>query len=151
MNKKYVVRLTAEERARLEGIVSKGAAAARKIIHAQILLKVDRDGPNWPDERAADAFGVHANTVRDIRERCVQEGLEAALVRKKAVRPPTLPKLDGAKEAHLLAVACSQPPEGRTRWTLHLLAGRLVELNIVDAISHETVRKALKKTSSSRT
>ncbi len=151
MNKKYVVRLTAEERAQLESIISKGKAAARKITHAQILLKVDRDGPNWTDEQTAEAFGVHSVTVRAVRERFVHEGLESALVRKKRVRPPVEPILDGAKEARLLAIACGQAPEGRARWTLHLLADRLVELNIVETISHETVRQALKKTRSSRT
>ena len=145
MSKKYVVRLTAEERVQLEDVVSKGTTAARKIVHAQILLKVDRDGPNWTDEQAAEAFGVHTVTVCSIRERFVNEGLESALVRKKAVRPPTERKLDGDKEAHLLAIACGSPPEGRVRWTLRLLAGRMVQLQVVDGISHETVRQTLKK------
>lgn len=151
MNKRYVVGLTAQERTQLDGIVSKGTSAARKIVHAQILLKVDRNGPHWTDEQAAEAFRVHSVTVRAVRERFVNEGLESALVRKKAVRPPTERKLDGDKEARLLAIACGQPPEGRVRWTLRLLAGRMVELQLVDTISHETVRRALKKTRSSRT
>ena len=146
MNKRYVVRLSADERARLEALVSKGSAKARKIIHAQILQKVDEDGLRWTDEKTAEAFGVHTSTVRAVRERFVLEGLESALIRKKPIRPPTEPKLDGAKEARLIAVACGQPPDGRTRWTLHLLANRLVELKIVDDISYETVRRALKKT-----
>jgi transposase len=145
VNKRYIVRLRPEERAQLEALVSKGSASARKIAHAQILLKVDADGPKWTDEQAAEAFNVHANTVREVRERFVFEGLESALNRKK--HPPREPKLDGAKEAKLIAVACSQPPEGRVRWTLRLLAGRLVELQVVDSISHETVRQTLKKTS----
>lgn len=147
MNKRYVVRLTALEREELEGIASKGKANARKIVHAQILLKVDADGPRWTDEQAAEAFGVHPSSVRFVRERFVLEGLEPALNRKKQVRPSRERKLDGAAEARLLAVACSQPPEGRVRWTLRLMAGRLVELNVVEEISYETVRQALKKTS----
>jgi len=146
VNKRYVVRLSADERARLEAVVSKGSAKARKILHAQILQKVDEDGLRWTDEKVAEAFGVHTSTVRAVRERFVLEGLESALIRKKPIRPPTEPKLDGAKEARLIAVACGQPPDGRTRWTLHLLANRLVELKIVDDISYETVRRALKKT-----
>ena len=147
MNKRYVVRLTPPERKQLEGIVSKGKANARKIVHAQILLKVDSDGPRWTDEQAAEAFSVHLSSVRFVRERFVLEGLESALNRKKQVRPSRERKLDGASEARLLAVACSEPPEGRARWTLRLLAGRLVELNVVEEICHETVRQALKKTS----
>ncbi len=147
MNKRYVVRLTPPERKQLEGIVSKGKANARKIVHAQILLKVDSDGPRWTDEQAAEAFSVHLSSVRFVRERFVLEGLESALNRKKQVRPSRERKLDGASEARLLAVACSEPPEGRVRWTLRLLAGRLVELNVVEEICHETVRQALKKTS----
>ncbi len=147
MNKRYVVRLTSPEREQLEGIVSKGKANARKIVHAQILLKVDSGGPRWTDEQAAEAFNVHPSSVRFVRERFVLEGFESALNRKKQVRPSRERKLDGASEARLLAVACSEPPEGRVRWTLRLLAGRLVELNVVEEICHETVRQALKKTS----
>jgi len=147
VNKRYIVRLKAPERTELEGLISKGKASARKIAHAQILLKVDQDGPRWTDERAADAFGVHTSTVRFVRERFVFEGLEAAVNRKKQDHPSRERKLDGAKEAQLLAVACSQPPQGRVRWTLKLIAGRLVELDVVDGISPETVRQALKKTS----
>jgi transposase len=147
VNKRYIVRLSTPEREQLENLVSKGKANARKIVHAQILFKVDEDGPRWTDERTADAFGVHTSTVRFVRERFVMQGLEAALNRKKQEHPSRERKLDGAKEARLLAVACSQPPEGRVRWTLKLLAGRLVELEVVDGISPETVRQALKKTS----
>lgn len=147
MNKRYIVRLTTAERESLDALVSKGKANARKIVHAQILLNVDADGPKWTDEAASKAFRVHVNTVATIRERFVCEGLEAALVRKKQCRPSNEPKLDGAGEARLTALACSQAPEGRVRWTLHLLADKLVELKVVDSISHETVRRALKKTS----
>ena len=147
MNKRYIVRLTPSEREDLEGLVSKGKANARKIAHAQILLKVDEDGPRWTDERAAEAFCVHTTTVRVIRERFVNEGLASALNRKPQIRPSRERTLDGAGEARLIAVACGEPPEGRARWTLQLLANRLVELKIVDTISYETVRQTLKKTS----
>lgn len=147
MNKRYIVRLSTSEREQLDALVSKGKANARKIVHAQILLKVDEAGPKWTDEQASEAFGVHTNTVRFIRERFVFEGLESALNRKPQIRPSRERTFDGEKEARLLAVACSQPPEGRVRWTLRLLAGRLVELQVVDRVSHETVRQALKKTS----
>jgi len=135
------------ERQILEALISKGKASARKIVHANVLLKVDEIGLHWTDERTAEAFGVHPNTVREIRERFVVEGLESALNRKPQIRPSRIRKLDGAQEARLLAVACGSPPDGRVRWTLRLLAGRMVELQIVDGISHETVRQALKKTS----
>lgn len=147
MVKKYIVRLRGEEREQLKAVVSKGRANAQKIRRAQVLLKVDADGPNWTDEQAADAFGVRANTVAEIRQRFVQEGLERALERKQRDEPPRARKLDGAGEARLIAMACGDPPEGRARWTLRLLAGQLVELAIVDGISHETVRQTLKKTS----
>jgi transposase len=145
--KKYVVRLTEEEREELTALVSKGRASARKIGHARVLLKVDAGSSSWTDQEAAEALGVRANTVRDIRQRFVEEGLEAALERKRREEPPTRKKLDGAGEARLIAVACGEPPEGRARWTLRLLAGQMVELAVVDDISHETVRRTLKKTS----
>jgi transposase len=145
MEKKYVVRLTSEERERLKALVSKGRASARKIGRAQV-LKVDADGPRWTDEQAAEAFSIRANTVADIRRRFVEEGLDRALDRKTPAEPPRRRKLDGAGEARLIAMACGEPPEGRARWTLRLLAGQLVELAIVDGISHETVRQTLKKT-----
>ena len=147
MVKRYIVRLTEDERKGLKALVSKGRASARKIARAQVLLKVDADGSNWTDEQAAEAFGMRANTVRDIRQRYVEEGLERALDRKQPTDPPRRRKLDGAGEAQLIAMACGEPPEGRARWTLKLLAGQLVELAIVDGISHETVRQTLKKTS----
>lgn len=147
MGKKYIVRLTGEEQERLKALVSKGRTSARKIRHAQVLLKVDADGPNWTDQQAAEAFGMRTNTVADIRQRFVEEGLERALDRKQPEEPPRRRKLDGAGEARLIAMACGEPPEGRARWTLRLLAGQLVELAIVDGISHETVRQTLKKTS----
>jgi hypothetical protein len=147
MEKKYIVRLTGEERDRLKGLGRKGRTSVQKIGRAQVLLKVDADGPDWTDEQTADAFGIRANTVAEIRRRFVEEGLEGALERKRPTEPPRRRKLDGAGEARLIAMACGEPPEGRARWTLRLLAGQLIELAIVDGISHETVRQTLKKTS----
>lgn len=146
MNKKYIVRLTKSERKYLEEMVSKGKAAAFKIKHANLLLKTDADGPNWSDEEAADAFGCHVNTARNVRQRFVELGLDAALDRKKRDFPPREKILDGKKEARLIAVSCSEPPEGRSRWTLELLADQLVELGIVESISAATVCRTLKKT-----
>ncbi len=146
MTKRYVVRLTDREREELRRMVSKGRGAAYKIRHANILLLADADGPGWTDARIAQAVGVHSFTVRNVRQRLVQRGLEGALARKEQQRPSRQRLLDGKKEAELIALACSAPPEGRTRWTLHLLADRLVELEIVESISHETVRQTLKKT-----
>lgn len=146
VNKKYIVRLSKRERARLEDMVARGRTAAYRIRHANILLKADAAGPGWTDERIADAFGCHVNTARNVRQRLVEQGLEAALEQKKRETPPRERVLDGRKEARLIALRCSEPPEGRGRWTLRLLADQLVELEVVEAISHETVRQALKKT-----
>ena len=147
MAKKYVVRLTRSERATLRGLVSKGKAAAYRIKHANILLQADANGPCWTDARIAEAFSTHVNTVGGVRQRFVEQGLEAALNRKKRATPPREKILDGEKEARLIKLACSKAPKGRTRWTLRLLAGKLVELEVVESISHETVRQTLKKTS----
>ncbi len=147
MAKIYVVRFTPGERRGLEAMVRKGRAAACRIRHANILMKADADGSAWTDTRIAEAFGCHLRTVENVRKRFVLEGLDAALNRKKQSRPSVARKLDGEKEAKLVAVACSPPPEGRRRWTLRLIADRMVELDIVDSISHETVRQAMKKTS----
>jgi transposase len=150
---KYIVRLTEGERSELEVLIKKGKkVAARKRLHAQILLKADegRLGPAWTGERIATAFEVHANTVSNIRQRFVEEGLEAALNRKPQANPSRLRKLDGEAEARLIAIACGAPPEGRVRWTMHLLADRIVELKIVDSISHDTVHRTLKKTKYAR-
>jgi transposase len=150
--KRYRVTLTAEERKQLSDLTAAGKAAARKLTHARILLKADRseDGPGWTDQRIAEALDAGTSTIERVRRRFVEEGLEAALDRKKASRPPHLPKLDGAAEARLIAVACSQPPDGRSRWTMQLLADRMVALGVVESVSDETVRRVLKKTSSSR-
>ena len=145
MNKKYIVRLSDEERRHLTELTRKGTAAAYKIRHAQILLKADTDGPAWTDERIAESFSVSINTVQGVRQRLVEQGLEAALNRKKQTRPSRPPLLDGEGEARLIALRCSAPPAGHARWTLRLLADQAVALDIVETISHETVRQTLKK------
>ena len=148
--KKYIVRLDDAERAFLTDFVATGAAAARALTHARVLLKADVGpaGPGWTDAQIADALEVGVRTIERVRETLVTAGLDAAVHRR---RPPARPrKLDGAAEAHLVALACSEPPAGRARWTLHLLAAKLVDLEVVDAIAPETVRTTLKKTSSSR-
>jgi transposase len=147
---KYVVRLSSEERLSLETLVKTGKRAADIRLRAQILLKADvgAGGPGWADVRIAEAFDVGLSTVHRQRQRLVEEGLEAALARKPS-RQARLRKLDGEKEARLIAVACAKAPEGYARWTMQLLADRLVELKVVDRISDETVRRTLKKTYSS--
>jgi transposase len=149
--KRYIVRLSEQERADLIGVVNTEARVAkRKRRRAQILLKVDagEHGPAWTDERAAEAFDVHVVSVQKIRQQLVEEGVEAALNRKRQDPPPRTPVFDEGKERTLLALAQGEPPAGRARWTLHLLADELVRLEVVDTVSHETVRKALKKTRS---
>ena len=150
--KKYRVTLTAEERESLSGMIASGTAAAKKLTHARILLKADQadGGPAWADDRIAEAVEVSVATVERVRERFVDQGLDAALVRKSQDRPSRERTLDGAAEAQLIALACSAAPAGRVAWTLEMLADRLVELKIVDSIGPETVRKTLKKTRSSR-
>ncbi|MBU1320683.1 MAG: IS630 family transposase [candidate division Zixibacteria bacterium] len=145
MSKKYIVRLSDRERRGLEQLSAKGKTVAYRIRHAHILLKADADGPNWTDWRIAEAFSCHARTVEGIRKRFVEQGLDAALNRKKREMPPREKLLDGEKEARLIALSCSKPPKGRARWTLHLLADKMVELEVVESISHETVRQTLKK------
>ncbi len=147
MNKRYVVRLTEGERAALGQLISKGKAAARKRTHAQVLLKADvgEHGPAWTDEQIVEAFELGARTVQSIRKRFVEEGLDAAIERKKQCRLSRQRVLDGEKEAKLVAVCCSEVPPGQTRWTLRMLGDELVRLEIVDSISHETIRQAFKK------
>jgi transposase len=147
---KFIIRLTAAERTELQQMVDEGKRAGSVLKHAWVLLKADTDGPNWKDPEIAEAYGVSLSTVHRVRQAFVEEGLDAALYRKKPTNRQYR-KLDGAQEAQLLAIACSQPPAGRQRWTLQLLADRLVELKIVDAISGECVRTTLKKTNSSHT
>jgi transposase len=149
--KVYRVRLTPEERAQLQELLSKGKAAARTLTHARILLKADEGvaGPRLTDDEIAEALDVNRSTVERVRIRCVEEGFGAAL-RPRPSRQVHPRKLDGIQEAHLVALACSPAPKGRVRWSLRLLADKLVELEIVDDISHEAVRRTLKKTNSSR-
>jgi transposase len=151
--KKYLVTLTPEGRAGLSKMVSAGRRSARTITRARILLKADQadGGPAWDDGRIAEALGCGRRTVERVRERFVERGLEAALAHKPQDRPSRERKLDGAAEARLIALACSQPPDVRARWTLKLLADRMVEPEVVDSLSDETVRRTLKKTNSSRT
>ena len=148
--KKYRVRLSSEELRELKGLVSRGRAAAYKQTHARILLLSDesQECGAMNDEEIARALRVGNATVERVRRRCVEEGVEAALGRRQQVNRRQK-KLDGRGEAHLMALACSQPPEGRAGWTLQLLADRLVQWEIVDSISTETVRQTLKKTNSS--
>ena len=150
MAKKYVVRLSPDERAVLTDLSSAGKAAARAQTHARILLKADQGpgGPAWPDAEIVEALEVGLRTVERVRQAWVSDGLEAALYPKpaRAHRPR---RLDGEQEARLVALACSAPPAGKQRWTLRLLAHRLVELEVVDGIAPETVRTTLKKTRSS--
>ena len=151
MAKRYVVRLTDEERTQLKQMLAKKRLAAQKRRRAQILLKADtsKDGPGWVDTRIAEAFDVSVAGVENLRKRCVLEGLDAAIERKKQCRLSRQPVLDDEKEARLVTLCCSKVPPGRGRWTLRMLADELVELYIVDTISYETVRRVLKKTNCS--
>jgi transposase len=144
--KRYRVTLTAQEREALGGMISRGKADARKLAHARVLLQADASdgGPDWPDMRIAEAVRVSVRTIERVRQRFVEEGLEAALLPRPSRRVYAR-KLDGAQEAKLVALACSEPPEGKARWTLRLLAERMVELEVVSELSHETVRQTLKK------
>jgi transposase len=150
MAKRYRVTLDESEREELGRLLSRGKADVRRLKHAQILLKADESdgGPGWPDERVAEAVGCGTATVERVRRRFVEEGLELALSPYRTPRREYRTKLDGDQEAKLIATACSAPPEGRSRWTLRLIADRLVELQVVASIAHETVRQALKKTNS---
>ena len=142
----HKVDLTSEERQTLETLVRKGKHSALKLTRAHILLKADSNGPGWTDAQIADAFGCHKQTACNVRKRFATGERLAALERKPQSRPSRLPKLDGVGEARLIALACSDPPEGFARWTLQLLADELVALEIVESISAEGVRKILKKT-----
>jgi len=148
--KKYIVELTSEERKQLQQLVKKGKVPGYKIRHAQMLLRADQGnkGPDWPDVQVAEVFAAHVTTVERLRKKFVEQGLEAALERNK--RNNYARKLDGNAEAHLIAIACSEPPTGRSEWSLRLLADRLVELSVVDSISYMTVSRTLKKTNLSR-
>jgi transposase len=145
MNKKFIVRLSDEERDVCQAVVNKLKGSSQKVRRAQILLKADADGPAWTDCRIADAFNCRVQTIENLRKRLVTEGFELALEGNKRKQPPTPPKLDGEGEAKLIAMRVGKPPAGYGHWTLQLLADELVALEVVDSISHETVRKVLKK------
>ena len=147
MNKRFIVRLSSEERAQLESLVAKGKAAARRLTRARVLLKADCSslGPAWSDQQICDALDLGAITVHRVRRSFVEGGLDGALIRRPAPRRPRM--LDGEQEAHLIALACGSPPAVRCRWTIRLLADKLVELGHVGNVSHETIRRTLKKTS----
>jgi len=146
MNKKYIVRLTAEEKKELENLVKKGKTQAYRIKHANILLAVDAGGPNWPDNQVAKAYKCHQNTVINVRQRFVEQGFEAALERKKQQVPSRKRIIDGEKEAKLISIACSKPPQGSAKWTMEMLADKLIALKVVDSVSGQTVWRTLKKT-----
>ncbi len=147
--KRWIVRLEAEERGQLEAMVRVGKVAAYKVRHANVLLAVDESpsGPRLTDAEVALVLGITARSIEMLRQRFVEQGLEACLARKTQERPSVEPIFDGKKEAQLIALACGPAPEGRTRWTMELLADRAVELRIVERCSDETVRRVLKKTS----
>jgi hypothetical protein len=151
--KKYIVERDADERERLNALVSKGKAPAKTILKARILLKADQGeaGPAWLDARIVEALDTNLTMVMRVREKLVTEGLDAVLTRKKRETPPVEPIFDGEAQAKLIALACSKPPEGHARWTIRLLAEHVVERKIVDAAHFNTVGRALKKTRSSRT
>jgi Homeodomain-like domain len=151
VRKRYTVMLSEEERGRLHTMIGRGVAPASALTHARILLKANQGeaGPGWTDAAIAVALEVNPATVARIRQQYVTAGLDAALHRKPPAREYRR-RLDGRQEARLVALACSAPPEGHKRWTLRLLAERMVELEVVEAVSYETVRQALKQTGSSR-
>ncbi len=148
--KKYIVKLSAEERDTLLNLIRSGKASARRLTHARILLKADsvEGAPGWTDQQISEALDVHPTTVANVRHRLVEAGFDATLQPHPSGHRAR--KLDGDSEAPLIAMACSQPPSGHHRWTLRLLANPMVELDYVDTVSHETVRQTLKKTNSSR-
>jgi hypothetical protein len=146
MPKKYIVRLTDSERTTLTEVVKKFKGSSQKVRRAQILLEADQDGPAWTDAKIAEAVGCRTKTVENIRERLVTLGFEVTLNGKSRDQPPRPPLLDGEQEAKVIALRLGLPPKGFANWTLRLLAEKVVELEIVESISHETVRQTLKKT-----
>lgn len=146
MLKKYVVRLTDQERSELRDIIRKLKGTGQKVRRAQILLKADADGPNWTDERIADAFSCRTRTVEKIRQRLVERGFEDTVHRLDRAQPPVEKLLTGDQEARIIATRLGPPPKGYANWSLRLLARKVVELEIVDSLSYETVRRTLKKT-----
>jgi len=146
MEKKYVVRLSDEERTVLRNVVKKLKGSSQKVRRARILLMADADGPNWTDKQIAEACCCRTKTVENVRQRLVTDGFDVVLNGKKRESPPRQKVLDGEQEAKVIALRLGEPPEGYANWSLRLLADRVVELGIVDSVSHETLRKTLKKT-----
>jgi len=146
MRKLYVVRLTDHERGELQSVIKKLKGTGQKVRRAQILLKADTDGPNWTDERIAEAFSCRTRTVERLRQRLVERGFDETLHRVERSQPPVEKLLTGDQEARIIATRLGPPPKGYANWTLRLLARKVVELKIVDSVSHETVRRTLKKT-----
>lgn len=145
MVKRYIVRLSEQERQVCREIVKKLKGSSQKVRRAQILLQADADGPAWTDARIADAYHCRVQTIENLRKRLVNDGFQTALHGKERETPPTPPRLDGQGEAKLIALRLGKPPTGYGQWTLRLLADELVALEVVDSICHETVRKTLKK------
>jgi hypothetical protein len=152
-NKKFIVKLTGGERVQLTGLISKGKTAAKTILKARILLKADQGeaGENWKDEEICKALDTNVSMVSRVRETFVNQGLEAVLTRKQRATPPIAPIFDGERQAHLIALACSEPPEGHAHWTIRLLAEHVIERKVVERAHFNTVGRALKKTLSNRT
>jgi hypothetical protein len=146
MQKLYVVRLTDQEREELRSVIKKLKGTGQKVRRAQVLQKADADGPNWTDKRIAEAFSCRTRTVERLRQRLVEQGFEEALHRVERAQPPVEKLLTGEQEARIIATRLGPPPKGYANWTLRLLARKVVELKIVDSVSHETVRRTLKKT-----
>ena len=146
MQKKYIVRLTDEERKVLREVVKKLKGTSQKVRRARVLLMADADGPNWTDKKIAEAVSCRTKTVENIRQRLVTEGFEIVLNGKKREKPPRQKVLDGEQEARVIALRLGEPPKGYANWSLRLLADRVGELGIVESVSHETLRKTLKKT-----
>lgn len=146
MQKKYIVRLSKRERDVLQEVVKKLSGSSQKVRRAQILLKADENGPAWTDARIAEAFGCRRQTVESIRQRLVESGFQETLDGKKRSEPPTEKLLDGEQEAKIIATRLGPPPKGYANWSLRLLARKVVELEIVETVSYETVRRTLKKT-----
>jgi len=144
--KKYVVRLSTEEKCILEEVIKKLKGGSQKSMRARILLQADANGPNWPDEKIAEAYGCQVRTIEYVRKRLVTEGFEVTLNGKRPSKPPREKLLSGEQEAQLIAMRLGAPPVGYGSWTLKLLKNQMIELEIVDTISHETIRQTLKKT-----
>lgn len=146
MQKRYIVRLSELEKKELHEVIKRLKGSSQKVRRAQILLKTDVEGPNWTDQLVAEAFNCRPQTVENIRRRLVERGFEATLNGLKRSQPPTAKLLNGTQEAEVIAMRLGSPPKGYANWSLRLLARKVVELEIVEGVSHETVRKTLKKT-----